>query len=108
MKPPEYRLYTAEDIAMEASNWGLTLTDEEVLCWLRSHGYLIAIRGEDYNRPSDLCLIFGLMEQKRSVSIGSCGRVLIETRPVFTQEGKDFILPRFLDNALAAYEDVRH
>lgn len=107
MKLQDFRLYTVEDIATEVTNLGRSMTDEEVLCWLRTHGYLIAIRGENYNSPSDLCLIFRFMEQKRTASVGSGGRVFIETRPVFTQEGKDFILPRIIEDALADYEDLR-
>ena len=107
MKPLDFRLYTVEDIATEVANWGRSMTDEEVLCWLRAHGYLIATRGENYTRPSDLCLIFGFMEQRRTVSEGSGGRVFIETRPVFTKEGKEFILPRIIEDALADYEDLR-
>lgn len=108
MKSLEERLYTPGDIATEVNQWGQSMTDEEVLSWLRLRGYLIAIHGEEYNRPSELSLLHGYMKQIRSVSVGTSGCVLITTRPVFTAKGRDFILPRILYNPASLSDDLRH
>lgn len=96
-RQPKCAIYSVEDMATEVSNWGQAVNDEEVLCWLRLKGYLLAQPGPEYNYPTEPCVYLGLMVQERSYRNLAGGRTIIELRPCFTEKGHDFLLPRLVD-----------
>lgn len=102
------RLISLDEVAHELGQYGMDMTTEEVLVWLREHGYLVGVRCEVYNRPSDLCLLLGYMVTHRVVSYGESGKVFTSSEPRFTEKGRDFILPKLLEYARARKEVLSH
>ncbi len=92
----ELRLYSADDLATELMERGLDMTEQEVLAWLREHGYLISLHGPRYNAPSQLCLEYGLMHERQLTTACGRGRLFVEHSPLLTHPGREFIMPRLI------------
>ena len=100
---PELQLISIYELTRTLQDSGSDMTVEEVLHWLRYHGYLVAVHGEQYNAPSDLCEKLGYMTRVRTYSESSGGGVLISLKPMFTKVGLDYVYPK-----LKRYSDTRH
>ncbi len=97
--PAELNLYSAADLAAELQERGIDMTEQEVLAWLREHGYLISLHGSRYNAPSQLCIEHGLMHERQvAISCGR-GRLFMEQSPLLTHPGRELILPRLIQYA---------
>lgn len=102
------RLISLDDSVYELVQYGVDMTTEEILVWLREHGYLVGVRCEFYNRPSDLCMMLGYMVTHRVVSYGEGGKVFTSSEPRFISKGREYILPKLLEYARAGKEVLRH
>ena len=100
---PELKLVSINELARSLQDEGSDMTVEEVLHWLRDHGYLVSTQGERRNAPSDLCENLGYMTRVRAYSESSGGGVLISLNPMLTKAGCEYIFPK-----IKRYSDTRH
>lgn len=100
---PDIPEYTLEELSERLQKDGCSMTVPEVFLWLRHHGYIIGGVGELANRPSDLAVAYGLMRLDMVCSSTIDGEMDIHTRPVLTESGLSYILPRIA--AAARYKE---
>ena len=90
----ELQDYSLEELAVRLQSAGCSMTVPEVFLWLRHHGYIIGGVGELANRPSDLAVAYGLMRLDMVCSSTPEGDMDIHTRPMLTESGMAYIMPR--------------
>lgn len=64
--------------------------------WLRTHGYLIRRKGNDYNMPAQKAMEMGLFEIKETVVSHADGHQTTNKTPKVTGKGQQYFVNKFL------------
>lgn len=77
---------------------GIDMGQNRLFKWLRENGYLMKIKGDGYNMPTQKSMERGLFEVKERVVNNPDGTVILTKTPKITGRGQVYFVNLFLDN----------
>ena len=75
---------------------GVDIGQNRLFSWMRENGYLIKIKGSDYNMPTQRSMEMGLFFIKETAITYSNGYVSVTKTPKVTGKGQQFFVSKFL------------
>lgn len=89
------------ELAKLISQNGHEIGQNRLFTWLRSNGYLIKRKGENYNLPSQYSMDLGLMEIKKRSINNPDGTVRTTSTTKITGKGQIYFINKFIGKEIA-------
>lgn len=87
------------DLAKLLKQNGINTGQKRLFEWLRTNGYLISRKGNDYNSPTQKSMELGLFEIKERTINNPDGSIRITKTPKVTGKGQVYFINKFLKGA---------
>ncbi|MCR5346184.1 MAG: phage antirepressor KilAC domain-containing protein [Fretibacterium sp.] len=85
---------------------GVDIGQNRLFQWMRKNGYLISVKGDRYNMPTQESMDRGLFEIVERTRISPNGNVHIDRTTKVTGKGQVFFVNQFLGGKLASSQDA--